>query len=53
MIGTRLRMVLVTASFGVAVLVLSACNTVEGIGKDVRKGGEKLESVAKDVKQML
>ncbi|MCM2290107.1 MAG: entericidin A/B family lipoprotein [Sulfuritalea sp.] len=23
--------------------VLSACNTVEGIGKDIKKGGEAIE----------
>jgi predicted small secreted protein len=28
-------------------LVLSACNTVQGIGKDVKKGGEVIEKVAK------
>ena len=27
--------------------VLSACNTVEGIGKDVKKGGEAIEKAAK------
>ncbi len=26
-----------------AVFVLVACNTVEGIGKDLKKGGEKIE----------
>ena len=26
--------------------VLSACNTVEGIGKDLKKGGEKIEKAA-------
>lgn len=30
-----------------AALVLSACNTVEGIGKDVKKGGEAIEKAAK------
>ncbi len=31
----------------VMMLVLSACNTVEGIGKDVKKGGEAIEKAAK------
>jgi predicted small secreted protein len=31
----------------VLVLVLSACNTVQGIGKDVKKGGEVIEKAAK------
>ncbi|HEU0220161.1 MAG TPA: entericidin A/B family lipoprotein [Gallionella sp.] len=30
-----------------AVLVLAGCNTVEGIGKDLKKGGEKIEKSAK------
>ena len=28
-------------------LALSACNTVEGIGKDVKKSGEAIEKAAK------
>lgn len=31
----------------VLAFVLSACNTVEGIGKDVKKGGEAIEKAAK------
>jgi len=30
-----------------AALLLSACNTIEGIGKDIKKGGEAIERVAK------
>lgn len=30
-----------------AVVVLVGCNTVEGIGKDLKKGGEKIEKSAK------
>ena len=26
--------------------VLSACNTIEGAGKDIKKGGEKIENAA-------
>ncbi|MEC4721059.1 entericidin A/B family lipoprotein [Noviherbaspirillum sp. CPCC 100848] len=29
------------------VLVLAGCNTVQGVGKDVRKVGEVVESAAK------
>jgi len=29
-----------------AVLMLAGCNTVEGLGKDIQKGGEKLEKAA-------
>ena len=37
--------VLLTLSF---VLALSACNTIEGVGKDVQKAGEKVEDAAKN-----
>jgi len=30
-----------------AVLALAACNTFEGLGKDIQKGGQKLEKAAK------
>lgn len=30
-----------------AVLALSACNTVQGVGKDLKKAGEKIEEKAK------
>ncbi|MDH2917736.1 MAG: entericidin EcnAB [Sideroxydans sp.] len=29
------------------ILTLSACNTVDGIGKDLRKGGEEIGKVLK------
>ena len=31
----------------VSLLGLSACNTVEGVGKDIQKAGETLEGAAK------
>jgi predicted small secreted protein len=34
----------------VCALTLSACNTMEGIGKDVKKAGEKIEIAADKVK---
>ena len=30
-----------------AALAMSACNTMEGVGKDVQKGGEAIEKAAK------
>ena len=30
-----------------AALVLAGCNTVEGVGKDIKKGGEAIEKAAK------
>ena len=31
----------------VSVISLSACNTVHGLGKDIEKGGQAIERVAK------
>ena len=39
---------IVGASF---LLVLGACNTVEGMGKDVKAGGGKVEQEAKENKR--
>lgn len=36
-----------TIALLLAVLVLAGCNTVEGIGKDLKRGGEKIEKAAK------
>jgi len=30
-----------------AALLLAGCNTMEGVGKDVKKGGEAIEKAAK------
>jgi len=30
-----------------AVFLLAACNTVQGVGKDIKKGGEAIEKAAK------
>ena len=30
--------------------VLAGCNTIEGMGKDVKKGGEKIEDTADKAK---
>ncbi|MGZ5231026.1 MAG: entericidin A/B family lipoprotein [Burkholderiales bacterium] len=30
----------------VAALLLSACNTIEGAGKDIERGGEKIQGAA-------
>ncbi|MBY0576885.1 MAG: entericidin A/B family lipoprotein [Gallionellaceae bacterium] len=36
-----------TVALLLAVFVLAGCNTMEGLGKDIKKGGEKLEKSAK------
>lgn len=30
-----------------ALVLLAGCNTLEGVGKDIQKGGEKIEEAAK------
>ncbi|BBI99142.1 hypothetical protein FGKAn22_08350 [Ferrigenium kumadai] len=35
-----------TIALVLAALVLAGCNTMEGLGKDIKKGGEKLEKAA-------
>ena len=29
----------------------AACNTVQGVGKDIERGGEKLQDASKDAKR--
>lgn len=33
--------------------VLTGCNTVAGAGKDLERGGEKVQDTAKDVQQRM
>jgi entericidin B len=35
------------------VLALSACSTVEGVGKDINAGGRIISDTARDVKEEL
>ncbi|WP_081412809.1 entericidin A/B family lipoprotein [Chitinilyticum aquatile] len=32
---------------GSLLLMLTACNTIEGVGKDIKKGGQAIEKAAK------
>jgi predicted small secreted protein len=41
--GDTVRNLLLIAA---AVLVLAACNTIDGIGKDIKKAGESIEDAA-------
>jgi predicted small secreted protein len=40
-------------SLSLFVLGLTGCNTVQGIGQDVQKGGEKVQEVAKKVQNKM
>lgn len=41
---------LVSALALVCALALGACNTIEGIGKDIKSGGKAIEKTAEDAK---
>ena len=36
-----------------ALPTLAACNTIEGMGKDVRAGGQAVEEVARDTREEI
>lgn len=36
---------------GIAALALSACNTVEGVGKDIKSAGKTIENAADSAKK--
>jgi entericidin B len=46
------KIVLAFASIAVVSLI-SACNTVEGAGKDVSAGGKKVQEEARETKQKM
>jgi len=33
--------------------ILAGCNTMQGVGKDIERGGEKLQGAAQDSKQKM
>ena len=39
---------IIFAFLGLGMLLLTGCHTMEGLGRDVKAGGEKLEKSAKD-----
>ena len=49
---TRLLALALAATFALpSFALLSGCNTVEGAGKDIQKGGEKINEEAKEHKK--
>ncbi len=45
---------IVAALFAIALIpAITACNTIEGMGKDVKAGGEAVEETAVEVKEDL
>ena len=47
-----MKVFLVTMVMAVSA-VLAGCNTIEGAGRDVERGGEKLQDTARDVKRNM
>jgi predicted small secreted protein len=52
MIRKLLAALLLLGTFG-TLLTTAGCNTVEGLGKDIERGGEKTQDTAKDVKRKM
>ncbi len=48
--GTRSRSFGMTAALLAAGLFLTACNTIEGAGRDIEATGETISDAAKDAK---
>lgn len=46
------KIMVIAAMFGV-LGALSACNTVAGMGQDVKTGGEKVKDAAQDVQKKM
>lgn len=42
---------LIAAIVGASFLMLGGCNTVEGVGKDVKAGGQKVQNEAQEHKK--
>ncbi len=44
------KTVVATLAGLISALLLAGCNTIEGLGKDVKRGGEKIEKAAERAK---
>ena len=44
---------LIFAFAALSAVSLTACNTIQGAGKDVERGGQKVQEEAKEVKQKM
>ncbi|AKJ27012.1 entericidin A/B family lipoprotein [Caldimonas brevitalea] len=49
----KTRLLTLLSAVLAATFTMSACNTVEGVGKDVERGGEKLQDSAEDTKKKM
>lgn len=48
-----MKKVMIALAAAVVLPALAACNTIEGVGKDVKAGGKAVEETAKDVKEEI
>lgn len=48
-----MKKILAAMTIVLALPMLAACNTIEGIGKDVRAGGQAVEEVARDTREEI
>jgi len=39
--------------FVALIALLSGCNTIEGAGRDIERGGEEVQDTARDVKRSM
>ena len=46
-------MKLLSILFAFSLVLLGGCNTIEGMGKDIERGGEKLQDSAESTKQKM
>lgn len=46
------KLVLVLATLGM-LGTIAGCNTIEGMGKDIERGGEATQDTARDVKKSM
>ena len=44
---------LVALYLALAIGALTGCNTMEGVGKDIERGGEKMQDSAKGTKEKM
>ncbi|MBL8312031.1 MAG: entericidin A/B family lipoprotein [Burkholderiales bacterium] len=42
-----MKRILISAFVALFAVALAGCNTIQGVGKDVQKAGEKIEDAAK------
>ncbi|WKB50927.1 entericidin A/B family lipoprotein [Eleftheria terrae] len=49
----KTRFLTLLSALMAAMFTLSACNTMQGVGKDVERGGEKLQDKAQETKKKM